>query len=147
MAQTDEFPMYRVLNPVFFDDQLWPADAILTLSPDAWPNEQMEPLNEAARLRMQEYLPHTVKKGLADQVHDAMVNRPREPMVMPRKDTDVPLMGSSTQPGQKRRGRPPKIMEAKMPDPKEDPTRGKRIMGTVGFKDELGRPLGGHTIG
>src|SRR5882672_918468 len=103
MANPNDFPMYRVLNPVYFDDQLWPTDSILTLAPDAWPNEQMEPMNESARQRMQEYLPHTIKRELADRVYDAVAARPREPMVMPMKDTTVPLMGSSTQPGEKRR--------------------------------------------
>ena len=152
----DDLPQYRLLKAFFGPDHcLWPEDAELEF--DGTPNEWMEPLNEMARKRMMQFQnemdygrwrkackdaveKHLVaptledfmgapRPDLADQVYEAMKDRPRE---MPTK-VDAPMMPHmATEEQKRRRGRPPIHIKATVPDVNTGrPGRPKRIMGSL----------------
>ncbi len=92
MSETQE-PRYRLLGINYLRDDLFGEGQIIEW--DEAPNESMEPLNEAARERVREWIatqnPRKVGRNLADEVEEAYRNRPREPVNLTR---DVPLMGN-----------------------------------------------------
>src|SRR6185312_13156834 len=47
-------PRYRLITPFYADDQLWPEEAEIEF--DGVPNEGMQPINDAARERMEAWL-------------------------------------------------------------------------------------------
>lgn len=138
-------PVYRLLTACYLEDDTVHGEdeevAYLGV-----PNEWMEPLNEPAREKMQEYLTHLDQcaeraanaKGrpytgrltdigdvLAQALSDARGTATREntlavksDMVMPVHAGSIPLRGDLATPEQrKRRGRPPKVLASKAPEP------------------------------
>lgn len=148
-------PKYRILDVKGFfadDDTLYAEGSVLY-----WygvPNDQMEPLNDSARQRMQEYLTEldngaratAAKFGrdftgrmtdFAEIIATAMTDAKKEAgakveepkkIEMPRSNRDVPLMGSVAISGQKRRGRPPKVQRA-APEPVVPPDAETKVLG------------------
>lgn len=137
MLQEQDIPRYRLLRPFYAeDDTLYPTDAELSYT--GVPNEDMEPLNEAARQAMIPMLQGIKKMTLGDQVqkaHESLHARDRaaaEPQVIfPKSDKTVPIMPNHVTPGKRQRGRPKKVIDAKVTVPDGRPSGPQKIMGTV----------------
>lgn len=138
-AVRGEVPRYRLLQSFFApDDVLYPEGAEIALV-DCPPNENMEPLNDAARKAMIPVLQAITKKPLDQQIYDAKValhERDRlaaepAPVTFPKASAEsVPIMPNHILPGAKRpRGRPRKVLEAKLPEADGRPK--PPVMGTV----------------
>ena len=81
---TNEIPAYRILSPNGFygpDDHLYIEDSNgpAEISYDGEPNEEMEPLNEAARIKMAAYLEKldSAAREAAEKAGKAFIERPR----------------------------------------------------------------------
>lgn len=78
----EELPKYRILNyPGFFaeNDTLYPADTEIIY--DGVPNEQMLPLNDAAKKKMDAYLDGLEQAHRANMIERGMnpnIRRPRD---------------------------------------------------------------------
>lgn len=142
-------PQYRLIEPLYADDQIWPAGSILNF--DGGCNDQMEALNEPARIKLEAYMrgleEGRIRAGLkknfdmSDVVYAAMQNRAVHEntdriqvgaVALPTtRDTTVPMMSNTQQPGTKQRGRPKKV--ELVPQAPEMRVAGKKapLMGTV----------------
>lgn len=81
MAQyRTDLPCYRILDVNGFygdDDHLYPMDSVIYF--EGMPNEEMEPMNELARLKMVNYMDELDRKGreAAEKLGKIFVARPR----------------------------------------------------------------------
>ncbi len=170
---TGDCPKYRMIEPFYADDVLWPVGAELDY--DGWPNSSMEPLNDPARAKMRIILAGLSHKPMADHVeaaHRALNKRNREaaepltealvlalsrlgvggPVVaaaaaadtapveaapeppmpeMPKADKSIPLRGDLALPGQRKRGRPRRVLASKVPEETGKPIGPERVFGTI----------------
>jgi hypothetical protein len=171
---TGEIPRYRMIEPFYADDILWPVGAELDY--DGWPNEYMEPLNEPARAKMRIILQGISKKPLAEHIEaahrqlnqrnrqaaepltEALIHAlsrlgvggpalaaatadmpvpieaaaPEPPMPeMPKADKSIPIRGDLALPGQRKRGRPRKVLASKLPEETGKPIGPERVFGTI----------------
>jgi hypothetical protein len=107
LSALDETPRYRMLAPMFLEDETW-RDAGTIIEYNGCPNENMEPLNDTAGRRMKAYQaqlddgaqavaelngrPYRGRlKDLGDQVAEAVATRPREPRALPQYRENIPI--------------------------------------------------------
>lgn len=158
-TQTMEaLPRYKLIQAFYADDQLWPEDAEIEF--DGVPNDAMQPLNAAARERMDAWLrslpprakpqqgtvnidPETLRRVLlGEHVAAAVAARPREegaatvmatePVALkqPAADPTVPLMPNVALPGQKMRHAAPTVI-GHAPEAEGRVKPAKKVMGTI----------------
>lgn len=129
LTTDDSIPRYRILNyPGFFgpDDTLYTTDTEIAYT--GVPNEQMEPLNDAAKEKMTAYLhgldqAHRAKmqawgrdpnsprpRELGDMIEQEMKDRPR---VFPTGGENIPQMGNLAKPGQRTKENAKEVVSAK----------------------------------
>lgn len=137
-----ELPRYMLLKEFFAeDDTLYPEGTVITYT--ATPNEYMQPLNEVARDRMNEFQAtldahaqlaaqkagkaftgRMVELGdqleLAKAIHDGKLARAAQPIIEAVRTKDIPLRPDLVPIG-KRRGRPAKLLGAELPQPEGKP--------------------------
>lgn len=146
-VQSGEIPRFRLIQPFYGpDDVLYPEGTEIALANGVPPNEHMEPLNDPARKALIPIIQGITKKPLDQQIYDAKVllhERDRlaaqpapQPVAVdpatiafPKKDDGVPIMPNHILPGQRPRGRPKKVLDAKLPEATGRPNA--PIMGTV----------------
>lgn len=130
-----EAPRYELIAPFFVNDRLIPEGSFIEFS--GVPNEAMVPHNDAAREMMTKFIDKMLEgrktPTLAEQVYNAMLNRPREDApfatVMEAKKA-VPMMG--TLPIEGLAKPPPPNLETKVVAGPVDPAKKfVRVMGTV----------------
>lgn len=89
-----EEPHYYLRKPCFFDDRLIPENA--TISYNGTPNEEMVPLNEAAREKVRAFFA-TLKDGKptdhAQNIFEQVQDRPREAVIL-EATKPIPVMGT-----------------------------------------------------
>ena len=106
--ETVTAPQYKLLKQFYADDTLFPEEAIIEFN--GIPNEQMEPLNDAAREKMAAFLKSLeegmheagrISRKLEDIVLQEVANRPRENarVTMPQYRPGKPPMGNITAEG------------------------------------------------
>jgi hypothetical protein len=102
----EEMPFYRLIQPLYADDTYFPEGTELYFL--ATPNDAMEPLNEPARKRVEEYFKGLdegmrasgrISRKIEDIVMQEMTNRPKEPaaattVTMPAYKPNTPIMGN-----------------------------------------------------
>lgn len=131
----ENLPKYRILNsPGFFaeDDTLYPPGTEIYYT--GTPTEHWQPLNDAAKKRLDDHLktlddahlarlraegkaPSPRPRELGDQVMAEMEARPREPRFYPAEGEKVPVMGNMKRPV----GRPRNLVSATQPKPAGKP--------------------------
>lgn len=99
-------PQYRLIKPFFCDDTFF--DEGVEIVYDGVPNEAMEPLNDAAKVKMTEYIKalddgmHAsgrLSRKIEDIVFQEMQNRPQESrtggqVILPSYKPETPIMGN-----------------------------------------------------
>lgn len=125
-----ETPRYRLVKPFYVDDMYIEEGRVIDF--DGTPNDQMEPMNEPARVKMEAYI-KSLNDGaraagrdsrhLADIAYQEVHKRPREPeriITMPEYKPDVPPMANLHKVGQK-----PVVKEPSVKiQPVVEPTKG-----------------------
>jgi hypothetical protein len=131
-------PRYRLVQPMYLEDDVLhepPEEITYTGIPNA---EAMEPLNESARQALIPIIAAINRKPLDQQIQEAteaLHERDRaaaEPVVVYAKaDNTVPTTGDDLHllPGQRKRGRPKKVMDVTMP--KDDGRPKPGLMGSL----------------
>lgn len=121
MPELMEVPKYRLIAPIYFDDQFIPEimivdgrEAPTIIEYEGIPNEAMEPVNEPARVKWNEYqkmmddsmiAAGRLSRKIEDIVAQEVAARPREPrgiVELPQVRADVPVMGNVTAAGGKK---------------------------------------------
>ena len=136
-APIEQIPQYRILDGKgawLEDETLHEQGTIIEYL--GVPNENMEPLNEAARARMNTYLIELDDgararaaddgrhyrgrvRDLGDQVGDAVAARPKEQkMVMPKSNLDAPVRPDMVPISKRHRADAGKVVSASQPKPK-----------------------------
>lgn len=114
-------PKYRLIAPIYFDDQYIPETMIVDgrevstiIEYEGVPNEAMEPINEPAQVKWkayQEMMDQSMRdagrlsRKLEDIVQQEIAQRPREArhtVELPQVRPDVPAMGNITVAGGKK---------------------------------------------
>ncbi len=130
-------PRYRLVQSMYLEDDVLhePGEEITyTGIPNA---EAMEPLNESARQALIPIIAGINRKPLDQQIqeaNEAIHARDRaaaEPVVFAKADGTVPTTGDDLHllPGQRKRGRPKKVMDVRMPVEDGRPKPG--LMGSI----------------
>lgn len=106
-----EKPLYRLIKALYADDTYFGEGTEIYF--DGTPNENMEPLNDAAREKMQDYIKALedgmkeagrISRALEDIVFHEFKNRPRDSGVptgrveLPRYNPETPLAGNMAKP-------------------------------------------------
>lgn len=93
--QITELPRYKLLAPLYADDAYFEEDTVIEY--DGVPNLSMFPLNEAAKVRLEEYASTLSRLDLGEQVFRAMQERPRHELQPPRQPS-VSIPGTDVKP-------------------------------------------------
>jgi hypothetical protein len=144
-----EAPKYQLVNPLYAYDEFIPEGEIIETDEDFIPNEGMIPLNEVAKLKVEEFLAK-VNGGtpdLGDIVENAYRKRPRheiDPIVPPDRKviatpsaTKPPLTGYDGNTGKMTRKRESKVKSVGVAGVDGGVTP-KKVMGDVSHETARG---------